>query len=121
VDFLTVAQADTIGARTIAIATSAESIVRSSGKRGNLRRAISAVAPVRSMQITVRGAVGLVGSCDRSACSEFEFARTQAAHCHPRTKAWLIPTVDDHRESASVFRAPWPERISRSAWWRMER
>ena len=60
-DFLTVAQADTIGARTIAIATSAESIVRSRGKRGNLRRAISAVAPVRSMQITVRGAIGLVG------------------------------------------------------------
>ena len=54
VDFFTVAQADTIGARPIAIATSAESIVRSSGKRGNLRRAISAVTPVRSMQITVR-------------------------------------------------------------------
>ena len=38
-DLATVAQADTIAARTIAIPTSAEIIVRSRGRRGNRRRA----------------------------------------------------------------------------------
>jgi hypothetical protein len=83
VDFLTVAQADTIGARTIAIATSAESIERSTGKTWILRRAISEFALEPSMQITVRAAL-LVSQCDRLACSEFEFLRTHAAPCHPR-------------------------------------
>jgi hypothetical protein len=54
--FATVAQAEAIGARTIAAATSADNIVRSAGKSWNLQRAISKLALEWSRQINVRGA-----------------------------------------------------------------
>jgi len=68
-NFATAAQADTTGTNTIATATSPEIIVRSRGKRGNLRRAISAVALEWSMQITVRGK-----ALDDSRCFEFRIS-----------------------------------------------